>query len=1230
MRTVIALPSGDPSGVPTVAKADCRASPTGRERPVPTIDGYEILGELGRGGMGVVYRARQVLLNRPCVLKMILAGAHADAVAALRFLAEAEAVARLRHPNIIQIHHIGEADGLPYFELEYVEGGSLEKRLDGTPWSARRAAGLVEVLARGVAEAHRQGIVHRDLKPANVLMAPDGTPKITDFGLAKALNTDTGLTATDSILGSPSYMAPEQAEGKASQAGPLADVYALGAILYELLTGRPPCRGATVLETLEQAKTVEPVSPRRLLPGLPRDIETIALKCLRKDPAKRYDSASALGEDLRRFLAGEPIVARPVSAWERAARWARRKPALAAFGAALLVAVAALLGLGTWSYQEIKQSRDKAVADSYRALLGETRALRLARRPGWREITRKNLLRLAALDTPQRDFGELRNEAVAGVSQLDVRLASRLSGHEYFVYGLDFSPDGQTLASSGFDGRLCLWDLNRGKLARTVLDPTAETAGSWTEGAPMPAARFRPGADSAGCYLAYTTRGRSVQFLRWRSAQAPFASLTADAQPRDLAFNRAGDTLAVSWSDGNVRLHDAATGAPRRIVDCGTSASREFYRRIALDPAGNRLATEGPDHSVQVHDLKSDAPPRLLGRHRGTLRGLAFGPDGRVLATASEDRSAKLWDVEAGQELMTLQGHMSKVVCLDFSPDGRLIATAGDDETLRLWDAETGQPLMVLEPEVGNLQSVAFSPDGRRLAAACTDIVIYELTGGGPRSLSGRGYWVRDLAYHPSQPLLAAKTRDPEVVIWDLATRRERQTYKVSFEAASLAFSPDGRHLAITPRWRFNPQLDGPPLLVLNAETGERQAEFAGVFYCNCCFDPAGARLATGEVDGTVRVRDLASGRVLCEVKHSGTVSGLAFLEAGRQLVVTELGGTLVSIDPDDGRVIRRRVFPGGITSLVPAPDGARIAVVDLTGRVRIANCPEFVIAGELPRDDVSASASGFEIVLKLSGDGRWLATGADHRVTLWNARTLRKRFNLPDYEGMVLALAFAPDSSTLAVAGGGEMISLIDLPPIGAELAGLGLDRSEPESGATLEARPRQNFRHVRWPSGLPHAGRFILLEQALELEPNQPELAMELAWLHATAPESSRDPSKALPFARRATELAPDEPLCWTTLALVDYRLGQWSAAAEAARRSIRLNTEGTTAYNWLILAMCDHQLLRPESAHENLERANRRNADHTGPDASPAADLRGLRAEAEALLGGTRPGNAADRGR
>jgi eukaryotic-like serine/threonine-protein kinase len=323
---------------PPTAAGSC--SP--RERPRPVIDGYEILGELGRGGMGIVYRARHVRLNRPCVLKMILAGDHAGPQAIARFLAEAKAVARLRHPNVVLIHHVGEAAGLPFFELEYVEGGSLDLQLDGTPWPPGRAAALVEALAQGVAEAHRMGIIHRDLKPGNVLLAADGTPKITDFGLAKSLTEDSGLTQTGVILGTPGYMAPEQAEGKTRAVGPLADVYALGAILYVLITGRPPFRGATVLETLEQSRTTEPVPPSRLVPGLARDMETIALKCLQREAGKRYSSAAALAEDLQRFVDGRPILARRISSSERVYRWCKRNPVVTG----LLGTVVALLLVG--------------------------------------------------------------------------------------------------------------------------------------------------------------------------------------------------------------------------------------------------------------------------------------------------------------------------------------------------------------------------------------------------------------------------------------------------------------------------------------------------------------------------------------------------------------------------------------------------------------------------------------------------------------------------------------------------------------------------------------------------------------------------------------------------------------------------------------------------------------------------------------------------------------------
>jgi serine/threonine-protein kinase len=301
----------------------------------PAIPGYEIEGVLGRGGMGVVYRARHLALKRTVALKTLAAG-HLSPADAARFRAEAEAVARLQHPNIVQIYEIGDAGRLPFFALEFVAGGSLAGRLAGRPLPPHDAARLAEALADAMHLAHSRNLVHRDLKPANVLLAEDGTPRITDFGLVRRLDDDSGQTWAGALLGTPAYMAPEQAEGRAHAAGPPADLYALGAILYECLTGRPPLRGATPSETLEQVRSREPAAPSSLNRQVPRDLDTICLKCLRKEPERRYASARELADDLRRFLDGKPVRARPVGAIERVAKWARRRPAAALLVAALV------------------------------------------------------------------------------------------------------------------------------------------------------------------------------------------------------------------------------------------------------------------------------------------------------------------------------------------------------------------------------------------------------------------------------------------------------------------------------------------------------------------------------------------------------------------------------------------------------------------------------------------------------------------------------------------------------------------------------------------------------------------------------------------------------------------------------------------------------------------------------------------------------------------------------
>jgi serine/threonine protein kinase/Tfp pilus assembly protein PilF len=381
-------PSPAPDDADGLSMAPTLEAPgPGRDPAWPAVTGYEILGVLGRGGMGIVYRAVQVRLKRLVALKMLQADDKAEPQQHERFRAEAEAVARLQHPHIIQIYEIGEQAGRPYLALEYVDGGSLAERLRGTPLPPPQAARLLETLARAVHHAHQAGIVHRDLKPANVLLQiadcrlqiedsqsaicdpQSAIPKITDFGLAKQLDVDSGRTRSGVIVGTPSYMAPEQARGQNREIGPAADVHALGTILYETLTGVPPFRGATVLETLAQVLSQEPLPPSRLQPGVPRDLETICLKCLEKEPARRYASALDLADDLKRFLNGEPIHARPTPAWERGLKWVKRRPTAAGLLAVSTITLLSLL-VGTLFYQE---QRARVAESDKRAAEGELR-----------------------------------------------------------------------------------------------------------------------------------------------------------------------------------------------------------------------------------------------------------------------------------------------------------------------------------------------------------------------------------------------------------------------------------------------------------------------------------------------------------------------------------------------------------------------------------------------------------------------------------------------------------------------------------------------------------------------------------------------------------------------------------------------------------------------------------------------------------------------------------------
>jgi len=473
-----------------------------QEASRPVIPGYEILGELGRGGMGVVYKARQVRLHRMVALKMILAGSHAGTQDQERFRSEAEAVARLQHPNIVQIHEIGDVDGLPFFSLEYLEGGSLSQKLNGTPLPSREAAQLVETLARAMEAAHQCGIIHRDLKPANILLQDprpwldnnkssalqgetgrqgdkiakrvslspclpvslsECVPKITDFGLAKRLDSFAGQTQIGAIMGTPSYMAPEQASGKIREIGPAADVYALGAILYETLTGRPPFRAETPVDTILQVISDEPVPPSRLRPRIPRDLETICLKCLQKDPRKRYSSAQALADDLHFFLHDEPIRARPVGWPGRLWRWAKRNPGVARLTAALafiLIAVTAGALVAAFRFnrvaEEAQESRKNAegLSEENRQKVYAAR-IKVAHQ-AWEIGDTGRTLELLDSLLPETGQEDLRGFEWHYLWHLCHSDRFTLAGHEGPVRCVAYSPDGKALSCLGCPGRgLC-------------------------------------------------------------------------------------------------------------------------------------------------------------------------------------------------------------------------------------------------------------------------------------------------------------------------------------------------------------------------------------------------------------------------------------------------------------------------------------------------------------------------------------------------------------------------------------------------------------------------------------------------------------------------------------------------------------------------------------------------------------------------------------------------------
>ncbi len=717
----------------------------------------------------------------------MLAGEHAGPQELARFRSEAAALARLQHPNIVQIHEVGEHEGRPYFSMEFVDGGSLAQRPGGAPLPAREAARLVRTLAGAVHAAHQKGVVHRDLKPANVLLGSDGTPKVTDFGLAKRLDGPGGSTQSGAILGTPSYMAPEQAAGRGKQIGPAADVYALGAILYELLTGRPPFRAATAVETLVLVQAEEPVPPSRLQPGVPRDLETVCLKCLHKEPARRHGGAAALADDLGRWLAGEPILARRVGAWERAVKWVRRRPAAATLvGVSAVSAAALVIGLAvsnTLISQE--QWRTKSALEGQRAAneqlsgalvklrseqqrtqdaLVEAQTARAHEEEKRQEV--EKLLREAQVNLYADRLAEVDRELLSGnVERANHILATcaaerrnwewrhlrwrcetrrevpTLRGFRGYVYNMAFSPDGRLLAAACGDhwyhveapGCVKVWEVATGKELHSFQGFGVFFAVAFSPDGKLLAAG---GADKEPKNRMGLSGGTTV----WDLATGAEARTIRGPRVFSLAFAEGGDDLVIGDRAG-VGVWSIAQGIERRRFDARAfqGGSNSGLHRLAFSPDRRRLAAGAFvwDFATGGHLLTL---PKQVNRY-----GLCFSPDGKQLATScggyeNQLGAIKVYEAAGGKETLALQGGSTDVFCVVFSPDGQRLVSAGGqwNETMTLrstfqarqpadvavWDLATGKRVFTLRGHNGAVHSVAFSPDGKTLASGGTDAVI--------------------------------------------------------------------------------------------------------------------------------------------------------------------------------------------------------------------------------------------------------------------------------------------------------------------------------------------------------------------------------------------------------------------------------------------------------------------------------------------------------------------------
>jgi eukaryotic-like serine/threonine-protein kinase len=983
------------------------AEPSAPSAKLPRrFGGYELLSEIARGGMGVVYRARQLSLDRIVAVKMLLFGQFSSDEFVRRFKAEASSAAVLQHPNIVAIHEIGEHEGQHFFSMEYVEGRDLAALLREKPMPAREAAAHLEALARTVHYAHQRGVLHRDLKPSNVLIDVSGNLRLTDFGLAKRVGGAGEISTSGQVLGSPNYMPPEQAASDRGPVGPASEVYSLGAILFHLLTGRAPLLADSLEATLLSVLHDEPIAPRLLNRSVPRDLETICLKCLEKNSLHRYQTAEELADDLGRFVRGEPIRARPSTPIEKVFRWCRRKPAAAAAVTLLLLITAG----SVMTARHLSHLQASARWDSYVSEVSRAQE-------EWQQRRFAEAFFHLQRQIPRDGAPDLRGFEWQHLWSLSRgNCSARLPQQPDVVSWLSFSPDSSSLAMFGWDAMRAveIWDVAGRRKQWTI--PHATSVGGYSDDGEM----FIAGV-SDDSIVAYNPRnGALLSTIPHAGSIVAFA-----ARAKQVVTIDGGRVLKLrDLKSGRTVLN--LTNAARRFFDVGRNAP------VAISSDGKWLAlvragdpTEAMDQGIELWSAESGALHAYCP-HRRQIRIVQFSPTGNLLALADGDGEVVLWNW-GKDEKRTIQAHTLPVQSLALSANGELLATGASDESVKLWDVRTlRQKPQKFSGQIGTVWSLAFSPNQQTLASASRDMPInlwkVEPPPQPPAITNLNSEKIGNFVFSADGKWMAGGCRDNQVRVWEVSSSVEK--FHLRGMGYVVAFDPTGKRLLVGDEsgagywWDF---VSGKR---------ERVPDHDGIGEITCAeFSPDRRIAALGHKSGKVELMEIGtSKRIGIYEGHHDAVLSITFTPDGRQFATgardKEIRFWDVNVTNQSREVCSEH--KGGVAGLAISSDG----------RTMVSGCSASTIKfWDLHHLDRSLGARSWHRSairsLAFSPDGKRVASGsADHTVKLWDFNS-RRALAEYQFDAAIRMVTFSPAGNSLAVVTEKGALHLLSATPL-------------------------------------------------------------------------------------------------------------------------------------------------------------------------------------------------------